>query len=254
MKKHISVLCLAARSSVYKVILILLLMAAAQAGLFLYYLQEGLKIAAAGIANTPLESLFDKPLLQAVFGAAFFAVTFFLCRTGCAFGAQPGCTLDRLSLSPVVVWLWQAVYNTSVFLILWFAEAAASMGMCVLYLHFADPSVLSVQTAFLATYRSEFLHGIIPVYDIALWVRNFVFALTLGTVTATFPFKQRRGKFAGEVLLCAVLLPGIFGCTPGEPGLSIVECVIALSIAAFSLCGVLGVFDEGLTEEEEDLP
>ncbi len=254
MKKHLSVLCLAARGSVYKTILILLLMAAVQTGLFWFYLQEGLKITAAGIANTPLESLFDKPLLSIVFGAAFLAITFFLCRTGCAFGAQPGYTLDRLSLSPLTVWIWQAAYNTAVFLILWFAETAVSMGLCALYTHFTDPAAVSVQTVFLATYRSEFLHAVLPMYDTALWVRNLVFALTLGAVTAAFPYKQRRGKFAGEVLLCALLLPGIFDCTPGEPGLSIVECVIAISIAAFSLCCVLGVFDEGQIEEEEDLP
>lgn len=253
MKKYLSVLCLAARSSVFKIALILPLMATAQAALFWFYLSEGMKTAAAGIANAPLESLFDKPLLSLLFGAAFLAVTFFLCRTGCAFGAQPGHTLDRLSLRPLTVWILQAAYNTAVFLILWFAEAAVSLGLCALYTHFADSAAVSVQTAFLATYRSEFLHAVLPMHDAALWARNLVFALTLGVVTATFPYKQRRGKFAGEVLLCALLLPGIFACTPGEPGLSIVECIIALSIAVFSLCHVLGVFDEGQIEEE-DLP
>ena len=252
MKKHLSVLCLTARSSVYKMVLILPLMAAVQAVLFWFYLQEGMKTAAAGIANAPLESLFDKPLLSAVFFAAFLAVTFFLCRTGCGLGAQPGYTLDRLSVSPRTVWILQATYNTAVFLLLWFAEAAVSLGLCTLYMHAADSAAVSAQTVFLATYRSEFLHAVLPMYDAALWVRNLVFALTLGTVTATFPYKQRRGKFAGEVLLCALLLPGIFDCTPGEPGLSIVECVIALSLAAFSLLHVLGVFDEG--QIEEDLP
>ena len=253
MKHYLSVLCLTARSSIFTIALILPLMAAAQAALFWFYLSEGIKTAAAGIANAPLESLFEKPLLSLTFSAAFFAVTFFLCRTGCAFGAQPGYTLDRLSVRPLTVWLLQASHNPAVFLILWFAEAAVSMGLCTLYMHFADSAAVSVQTAFLATYRSEFLHAVLPMHDAALWVRNLLFALTLGIVTATFPYKQRRGKFAGEVLLCALLLPGIFACTPGEPGLSIVECVIALSVAAFSLLHVLGVFDESQSEEE-DLP
>lgn len=251
MKKHLSVLCLAARSSVFKIAVILPVMAAAQAGLFLFYLSEAKKAMAAGLPNTPLESLFDKPLWSTVFGAAFLLITFFLCRTGCSFGAHPGYTLDRLSVSPLHVWIWHAVYNTAVFLILWLAEAAVAAGLCALYMHSADPSVVSAQTAFLATYRSEFLHSLVPTYDIALWVRNFVFALTLGVVTATFPYKQRRGKFAGEVLLCALLLLGIFDCPPGEPGLCILLSVFALFIVAFSLCHVLGVFDEGQIYEEE---
>ena len=72
MKQHLSVLMLITRSSIYKVIAVLAVMAAAQAGLFQYALQSG---------SHYLENIVSSSGLAWVFAAAFLLITYILSRT-----------------------------------------------------------------------------------------------------------------------------------------------------------------------------
>ena len=56
------------------------------------------------------------------------------------------------------------------------------------------------QTIFLAFYRSELLHSLIPLEEISRWVRNGVMALGLGACAALEPFLQRRKELPWEIL------------------------------------------------------
>lgn len=252
MKKHLSVLCLIARSSVYKILAVLICMAAVQAVLFSFFLGEAAKVYEAGLGVSSLEDLIARSHIGFVFAAAFLAVTFFLCKTGCALGAQPGYTLDRLSVSSAAVWSWQAAYNAAVYLTLWCFEAMTVLGLALLFIHRTDPSLVTGQTVMLAAYRSDFFHALIPVNDAAAWVRNAAYVLAMGIAAANFPFKQRQGRFAGGVMMLFCLVLGTFKYTPGEPGVCILETILVVFASAVSVAAMLGVFDEKTDREEEE--
>ncbi len=247
MKKHVSVLCLIARSSIYKILPLLTAMAILQIGVFLWYFSEAVTAWEAGLPMAALEMLIPRSHIAWFFAFAFFILTFLLCRTGCNFGAQIGYTLDRLSLTPRTVWLWQAIYNASVYLLFWLTEALICLGICAIFVHFADPSIVTKQTVFMALYRCEFLHSLLPLADWALWIRNVVFALCLGFTAADFPYLQRRGLFAGELLAAVSFLLFSFSLKAGEPGASAIECLVILIIAGVSLFRISPI----LEEEEE---
>ena len=94
MKQHLSVLMLITRSSIYKVIAVLIAMAAAQAGVFGYVLHSNLQ---GGIHH--LESMVSSSGIAWVFAAAFLLLTYVISRTGCKNGSQPGYTIQH-SLPP----------------------------------------------------------------------------------------------------------------------------------------------------------
>ena len=93
MKKHWSVFMLMARSSIYKVISVLCLMAVAEFGLF----YGRMKVWAVGDTYN-LEMMIDGSHVVWVFGAAFVLITLFLCQTGCGFSSKTGYTLRSHSI------------------------------------------------------------------------------------------------------------------------------------------------------------
>ncbi len=244
MKKHISVLCLMARSSLHKILPLFAAMAILQIGVFWWYFSQAVTAFEAGLPMAGLEMLVPRSHITWFFAFAFLILTFILCRTGCNFGAQTGYTLDRLSVKPRTVWFWQAFYNGLVYLLFWLTEALICLGICTIFGRFADASVVTGQNVFLALYRNEFLHTLIPLADAALWIRNVVYALCLGITSAAFPYLQRRGLFAGELLAAVSFLLFSFQLEAGEPGASVIECLVILVVAGVSLFRISGFMEE----------
>lgn len=86
MRKHLSVVMLLARSTIYPILILLAGMAAGQIALFLARFSDACTAADAGISMRGFETLFGEGLLPWLFGAVFLAVTILLCSTGCGFG------------------------------------------------------------------------------------------------------------------------------------------------------------------------
>ncbi len=244
MKKHISVLCLMARSSLYKILLLLAAMAILQTAVFWLYFSKTVTAWEAGLPMASLETLLPRSHITWIFAGAFFLLTFLLCRTGCHYGAQSGYTLDRLSVTPRSVWIWQAVYNGAAYLLFWGIEALIALGLCQLFVSHTDPTSVSQQTVFMALYRCEFLHTLLPLADLALWIRNGIFALSLGITSASFPYLQRRGKFAGELLAIVSFILVCFRLSPGEPGVSVIESAVVLIVSSYALLHISGILEE----------
>ena len=84
------------------------------------------------------------------------------------------------------------------------------------------------QTIFLAFYRSELLHSLIPLEEVSRWIRNGVMALGLGACAALVPFFQRRKVLAWEILAMAALTMIFFSGELGSLSTDMVLVLISL--------------------------
>ena len=189
MKQHSTVLMLAARSSIYTLTALMALMAGAEAILFGWALHRGLPA-----ENYSLEAMLEQSWVIVPFYIVLALTTILLCRTGSPTGSRPHYTLARLSVPLWAVYCWQWLYNTLCYLVLYAAQAAVMLGLCVWYTRTAEPTSVTGQTIFLACYRSEILHGFVPLQNTVIWVRNLIVIIGLGAAAAAAPIRRQQGK------------------------------------------------------------
>ncbi|MEA4891404.1 MAG: hypothetical protein VB085_02415 [Peptococcaceae bacterium] len=234
MKRYFSVLMIAARSTIYKITGLLLLMGAAEAALFYRLLQ---KSAAEGPA--PLESLITRSRLSLICGLAFFLLCVILSLVGYEFsGSKTRYTIQRLSLPEEAAVLLWAFYNMLCFLIFWAAQLLVVLLLCRLYISVMEPTYWNRQTIFLAFYRSGFLHSLLPLEETSRWLRNGALILGLGLAGACFPLKQRRGQKGLAMAVLAALTFITFPQEMGSFGSDAIIMLIALGTAAYSFYGI----------------
>ena len=191
MKKHVSVFMLMARSSVYRVFLSILAVSLLQA-LGFYLSCNGILLGrGATLVDTLTTSLFF-----IFFAVGLFAITFFLCRTGWEASAKTGYTLKRLSISERQVFLWQAFYNTLIYVLYWFCQSLLLFGLARWYIAAQGGGDL---TEFMLFFRSGLARGFWSMEDPIGFVRNALFCLMLGLASARYPMAQRNGKRFGEI-------------------------------------------------------
>lgn len=202
MKKHFSVFGLFARSSVYKVLLILITMCAVECALFMGKLHRSIDVAEAldVYSSVRLETLIDNSGIKWCFAIAFVFITVILCRAGTEYHSKCGYTLNRLSIGPRYVFLYQAAYNLLIYLLLWATQAALTLALCYYYVMKSPIEIVGNQTVFLAFYRNNFLHSLIPLSEVFPWIRNDILVLSLSIAAALFPYNQRRKKFSFSIL------------------------------------------------------
>lgn len=202
MKKHLSVLGLFARQTLLPVLGVLIFVSGIQWISFQLNLRRALTAYAAdvGEAFPQLEVLLPRSAVYAYFALGYLLITALLCLSNCQFRAQTGYTLRCLSVGERAVFLWQWLYNALIYLLLWLWQVILSYGLCLYYLSAAPMDAVGTQTLFLAFWRSEFLHALLPLTDIALWIRNGFLLIALSLAAAIFPYRQRRGKYSGSAI------------------------------------------------------
>lgn len=205
MKKHLSVFMLMARCTIYKILGLFALMATIEASLFYAVLQHGFTD-----DNYSLEFAFAQSHIVWVFGLIFLLVTVLLCRTGYETSSKQGYTLMRLSISEKQVFLWQSIYNTICYLLLWMIQVIIVIALCYFYMSKADAAYVSNQTIFLAFYRNGFLHSLLPFDDIIFWVRNIILVSALGICSAHYPMAHRKGTRKQEIFTMVCISIGFF--------------------------------------------
>lgn len=191
MRPHLSVLMLLARSTIYKVLGLLLALALVEGALF------HLALVSNGSGDSgfvSLERAFAQSRIPIVFGVCFLVMTILIERTGHAPGSKQEYTLWRLSVSERSVFAWQALYNTSCYIMLWAAQLFVALALCRLYLLRTNPAFTSHQTVLLAFYRNNFLHSLLPLDEVSRWVSNVAVIIGVGVTSASVPFERRRGK------------------------------------------------------------
>ena len=200
MKKHSSVFMLMARSTIYRVLGLLILMAVAEAGLFWLRLQQG-----AIDGNFSLEAIISESRLSWACAAFFLFVNVIL--SWGSYTISDAYTAARLSVSGKAVYLWQCIYNSLCYLLFWMVQILIGIGLCRVYEALAPVEFVSNQTVFLAFYRSNFLHSFLPFEDTWVWVRNILLVVALGICSSRIPGKNRKIGIGSCFLIAAT---GVF--------------------------------------------
>ena len=231
MKKHLSVFGLYARSSLFRVIGILLLMCAVEVAFFHFELQDALKayeVVGSGMAS--LERMFKMAATNVYFRIALVLITIVICLPGCEFKSKTGYTLRRLTISERAVFFHQAAYNLLVYIMLFAVQLTLVFALSQYYLSAVPKECISNQTMFLAFYRNDFLHSLLPLEDVGLWIRNGLLIITFALATAEYPYRQRRHKFSSTALALLTYTIVWFDQDIGQLGHIITTGIIALML------------------------
>lgn len=142
MRQHLSVLMLAARSTIYKVLGLFVLTALAESALFYFNLQKTL-------AGEPLglEQLISESRIALVCGASFLLLCALLSLTGCEMGGSKlRYTLQRLSVGEETIVLWWELYNAICFFLFWALHVVIVLLLSRLYVARMDAAYVTDQT------------------------------------------------------------------------------------------------------------
>lgn len=247
-KQHIAVFMLFVRSSLYPVLVLSALMAAAEWQLF-HFAWKALEqqyLDGESVMRTA-EVIVDKAGMELVFLMTLGIMTILLVKTGRSMGSHQEYTLYRLGITPKSVCLWQALYNSCCFFLLWAVQAVVAFGLGLYFVQAADRSLVTNQSLFLAFYRNDFLHAVLPLERMMGWVRNVAWFLALGCSISYDSYCSRRGKHS--VWLWALLVGGIasFSQGLGATGLGaavVLYLVILAVMGYFTLVEGEWAFDE----------
>ena len=210
MKRYISVFEMIARSSIYKVLLII--------GLMVVF-----------------ESFIDQSHYSLIFKIAYILITIVLVLPGMNIGSVQSYTLQRLRIKEKRIYWLQSLYNFLAYVLLWGVQLMMILASAMVYQkNLPAGAAVSNQTMFMAFYRNDFMHTILPLEDVPGWWMLILFGMTSAFATAECTKLQREGKFGVElvILVAAVMIsiPRALGYDLAFPliAMAVVFCVMGM--------------------------
>lgn len=199
MKKELSVLMLAVRSSFYKILTVLIFMVVFQLSFFYLGVQ---KYRLQGVFS--MEEMVEVSYIEPIFFIAFLLICAILVWSKNQKGSQSEYTLKRLLIHRERVFFLWSGYHICCFLVLFSWQIFAIIGMGKWYLNWIEESYISSQSLFLAFWRNDFLHSLLPLAEVSRWIRNGLLVTALGLAMAFIGNEGYRNQ--GLALVCCVLL------------------------------------------------
>lgn len=241
MRNYLSVIALAARGTLFKVLGILLIMAAAELGIFYVKLN--------GYADLPLlENIIDTCFIRYIFTAGFILATvqlfFFLSRKS---NVQTRYTLSRLPIKETRVSAVFAVYNLSIILIAWAVQLLLIVIMGQMYIQ-ANTAEPYSPVLFLAFYRSPFLHGLLPLEDWFGNITNLIFFIALALSLSAEELRMRHGKIPASLFILLAVFAVTANRALGNNGSTSILFFASCAIGAFAIFTIV----RGVTPKEEE--
>lgn len=241
MNKHLSVLALQARNSIFKIFKLFLVMACVEAGGFWYALRKDIWTEY-GIMESELENsvwgfeiYLQKSHVAIVALAAVGVMTLLLYLGGTeTHRCKTSYTYKRLRITEKQILFWQAIYNGFCYFMFWIVQVLIALGLWAIYRDYAleeNVNLITNQTLYLATYRSGFLHGLLPLDDWLVWLRNIIMVIASGLVTARYAISQ-RSKIGVGGLVILLAFYSTFPIRLGEESISMLAGTFSLSIAS----------------------
>lgn len=218
MKRFASVFGLAARSSFWKCMAVVIA-AAALVGVMLYMAPEHETVhyrdnEGKEQSYEAENSLWDLPGVSAAYVPmiiGFGGVCGLLAQTGWGKGAATGYTMRRLRVRKNTACLTWTVYNFMMIVIFWAMTALAAFLVIGLRAgNYSTPDSIGPQSVMLAFYSSAMLHHLVPGMDGLAWAGNVLGALACALGCADVAQKKWKGGTGGIALAFAV------GLTMGE--------------------------------------
>lgn len=235
MKRYASVFMLLARSTIWKLLGLFAAMTAVELGLFVWR---------AGNARG-LEQIFETTRMHWVFGGALVLLALILGNTLCESGGRLDYTLRRLRVNDRKLFVCQGLYNTVCFMLLWAVQVFVALLLCRYWV--SQQEGVSHQAVFLACYRSDFLHSLLPLEDMTRYVRNLFLFAGLGVCCACHPVRQRRGKQDFGFLVATAVVMFWF---PGEMAKPMSDAMwMFLAVLMAFICLVLAWGEEYSNED-----
>ncbi|MBR5488462.1 MAG: hypothetical protein IKV72_02060 [Firmicutes bacterium] len=188
MNKHLSVFKLLARSTILKILVILAVMVSAEV---LIFTRQAEKMAGYAVGFF-LEDIFGESFFFVCLFVAYFAVGSVLCRTGSRPGNMQTYTLQRLGISEYAIMAWQSLWNLICFLLLWAVQLWTVYLLLQNFLAKHPDAGFTQHHIFLAFWRHDVLHALLPMADVYGWIKNFLLASALSITTAYGSYVTRR--------------------------------------------------------------
>ena len=235
MRQHISYWMLLCRSTIVKILALFSAMTVAEVGLF--FLR--------GTQAAGLEQMAQTMWLKWVFGGALVLMTIILEGTLSTSGSKLDYTLRRLGLGRRSQFLWQSLYNVLCLLLLWAVQLFVAILLCKLWMDTREG--LRGQELFLAFYRDEFFHSILPLDDLSRWFRNLVCFICMGVSSACVPVCRRRGKYCPASVAQAVWMVLQFPQEMGQRGYDMMVMIVCGALTFMCMATAWGN-----EHEEED--
>lgn len=204
MKKYISIFELFARSTIYKIIPVLAFMGTAQIAMFRkamleWFPMDTYHLDFQAIEHYTLEYMVSRSKNELFLGIAFVLITAILSWNGCNIGSKSSYTMQRLQVTEKKIFIIQSIYNSLCYVLLLGAQIGVLFIQSSMYS--ARAGHITNQTVFLAYYRSDFMHSVLPLEGTMRWTVNILIILGCGVATALFTYLQRRGKVAWSLLV-----------------------------------------------------
>ena len=210
--KEISLWALLARGTIYKILIILAILAVGQCALFyggLIRQTEQVQLSEADFETFFSLSGGNVLYLSAyrfLFLAAFALIMFTLIRCETInSGSMFSYTLRRLRVSERHLFLVETVYNFLCFVLLFAVQVWVILWMYRIYMNRIPGNPVSHQIAFLAFYRVPFLHNLLPLAETGKWVRNLLMLLAVSMDVATEKAGESK-KRVFQTWYCLVLI------------------------------------------------
>jgi hypothetical protein len=258
MKRYCSVFGLPIRATLGRILAVLIASAVVQLLRFRSVLQEA-QSAYEAVRDLPdlspsfplFEHLLDESRPGAFLACAFLLITLFLCLPGTGYSSRTGYTLKRLQVSEHTVFVLHAVYAALAYLLL-LASQLAVVFVCAQAYRAAVPTELfSNQFLFLAFYRHDLLHALLPLEDLMLWIRNAVLLAAVSLVTAEFSYKQRRRSFGWTAVVLPLCCVWFFP-TGLDDRYTVGVLIVAVLIVGAELIYTLTTPDEEVSEDASE--
>lgn len=235
MKRYFSIFMLLSRSVLYKLLAVFFETAALHTAVYFLLRKQ---------CNN-IEAIYNHWGMKVMFGIGLVTTTAMLMDTLSQSGSKLDYTIRRLRIGSRSLCLCQSVFNIACLLMFWAVEILVALLLCRLWV--SSMEVESHQTVYLAFYRSELLHSLLPLDDVSRWVRNFVVFICLGICSACAPGIQRRGGQHWGVLALPVVLAFAF-----PSGIAVVSYDVLLAlggvVAAFAL--IVNAWEEEFWNED----
>ena len=181
MKKHISIFMLMVRTSIWKVLLILLGLVTTQVVLFL--------VLGAGQEPYLLDALERLPYFP--LWISFFLVSCALYMPLSDRGGRMNNLILRLGLSEKRIFWIQVLVNALVYLLFLGTQAMIMLLLCAIY-NWMTPGKMDLMTIFVTSYQHPMFHRVFPLHDLVGWGNLLVLVAGLSICTAASPIRQRH--------------------------------------------------------------
>ena len=205
MRKHSSVFILLIRNKIYRVLFILLSMSAVS------------------ILGFRFSGFMDAPMFGENYGTWFLGVTCLLGYVGCVISctefASAKCksayTYQRLRVSEREILLWNVLTNMLIFFVLYGTEIII-LGILAKMYAAAPGYVQGEQGIIAAFYRSAFLHGMIPMAESGLWIRNILLVPVVSILCSCASVDMRYNSKPPILIFFLEII--LVLCIPSDPG------------------------------------